>query len=219
MDMPMEMASTDMPFMDIPSVEVEPMEMLLNRRDRGAPRNPGASRWPSAARGSPNICRVDTTGWNSCYSAYPWLCWCKYREAESAVSRDSLRPSRLKIALLKIHLPTHIETAGPDFLSIFTLARHFHSTLPLPLRLGAILWQRRSKQQYGKSASRHSPDSDDAFMFYVWPAAKFTVPGYEFTHTLTDIETLNQRAMREAFYDVTAISFQRISLYPEKIIR
>ncbi|HET9101258.1 MAG TPA: MqnA/MqnD/SBP family protein [Acidobacteriaceae bacterium] len=53
----------------------------------------------------------------------------------------------------------------------------------------------------------HSPDSDDAFMFYGLATGKVTVPGYEFTHTLTDIETLNQKAMREAFYDVTAISF------------
>jgi 1,4-dihydroxy-6-naphthoate synthase len=53
----------------------------------------------------------------------------------------------------------------------------------------------------------HSPDSDDAFMFYGLATGKVTVPGFEFTHTLTDIETLNQKAMREAFYDVTAISF------------
>ncbi len=53
----------------------------------------------------------------------------------------------------------------------------------------------------------HSPDSDDAFMFYGLATNKVRVPGYKFTHTLTDIETLNQRAMNEAFYDVTAISF------------
>jgi 1,4-dihydroxy-6-naphthoate synthase len=53
----------------------------------------------------------------------------------------------------------------------------------------------------------HSPDSDDAFMFYGLATNKFRVAGYKFTHTLTDIETLNQRAIREAFYDVTAISF------------
>lgn len=53
----------------------------------------------------------------------------------------------------------------------------------------------------------HSPDSDDAFMFYGLATEKVTVPGYRFSHTLTDIETLNQKAMREAFYDVTAISF------------
>jgi len=53
----------------------------------------------------------------------------------------------------------------------------------------------------------HSPDSDDAFMFYGLATNKIRVPGYRFTHTLCDIETLNQRAQNEAFYDVTAISF------------
>lgn len=53
----------------------------------------------------------------------------------------------------------------------------------------------------------HSPDSDDAFMFYGLATNKIRVPGYRFSHTLCDIETLNRRALNEAFYDVTAISF------------
>ncbi|HEY0759263.1 MAG TPA: MqnA/MqnD/SBP family protein [Acidisarcina sp.] len=53
----------------------------------------------------------------------------------------------------------------------------------------------------------HSPDSDDAFMFYGLATNKIRVPGFKFSHTLTDIEALNQRAIHEAFYDVTAISF------------
>jgi len=53
----------------------------------------------------------------------------------------------------------------------------------------------------------HSPDSDDAFMFYGLATNKVRVPGYKFIHTLTDIEALNQRAMTDPFYDVTAISF------------
>ena len=53
----------------------------------------------------------------------------------------------------------------------------------------------------------HSPDSDDAFMFYGLATNKVRVPGYRFTHTLCDIETLNRRAQNEAFFDVTAISF------------
>jgi 1,4-dihydroxy-6-naphthoate synthase len=53
----------------------------------------------------------------------------------------------------------------------------------------------------------HSPDSDDAFMFYGLATNKIRVPGYRFNHTLCDIETLNLRARDEAFYDVTAISF------------
>lgn len=52
----------------------------------------------------------------------------------------------------------------------------------------------------------HSPDSDDAFMFYALATNKVRVPGLKFNHTLTDIETLNRKAM-EGFYDVSAISF------------
>lgn len=52
----------------------------------------------------------------------------------------------------------------------------------------------------------HSPDSDDAFMFYGLATHKVRTPGLRFTHTLCDIETLNRKA-REGVYDVTAISF------------
>ena len=44
-------------------------------------------------------------------------------------------------------------------------------------------------------------------MFYGLATNKVRVPGYKFTHTLTDIEALNQRAMTDPFYDITAISF------------
>ena len=54
----------------------------------------------------------------------------------------------------------------------------------------------------------HSPDSDDAFMFYALATNKVRVPGLKFTHTLCDIETLNRKAREgKGFYDVTAISF------------
>ncbi len=52
----------------------------------------------------------------------------------------------------------------------------------------------------------HSPDSDDAFMFYGMATNKIRVPGVKFTHTLCDIETLNRKAL-DGFYDITAISF------------
>ncbi len=44
-------------------------------------------------------------------------------------------------------------------------------------------------------------------MFYGLATNKVRVPGYRFTHTLCDIETLNRRAQEEAFYDISAISF------------
>ncbi len=62
----------------------------------------------------------------------------------------------------------------------------------------------------------HSPDSDDAFMFYGLATNKVRVPGYKFTHTLCDIETLNRRAQDEAFFDVTAISFHAYPYLQEK---
>jgi 1,4-dihydroxy-6-naphthoate synthase len=52
----------------------------------------------------------------------------------------------------------------------------------------------------------HSPDSDDAFMFYGMATGKVRTPGLKFTHVLQDIETLNQAAQQE-IYDVTALSF------------
>jgi 1,4-dihydroxy-6-naphthoate synthase len=53
----------------------------------------------------------------------------------------------------------------------------------------------------------HSPDSDDAFMFYGLATNKVRVPGLKFTHVLCDIETLNHKAISEAYFEVTAISF------------
>ncbi len=61
----------------------------------------------------------------------------------------------------------------------------------------------------------HSPDSDDAFMFYGLATHKVRTPGLRFTHTLCDIETLNQKA-REGVYDVTAISFHAYPYIQDK---
>ena len=52
----------------------------------------------------------------------------------------------------------------------------------------------------------HSPDSDDAFMFYALATHKLQTPGYKYTHTLSDIQSLNEAALVET-YDVTAVSF------------
>ena len=52
----------------------------------------------------------------------------------------------------------------------------------------------------------HSPDSDDAFMFYGLATSKVRVPGLKCNHTLCDVETLNRQAQK-GVYDVTAISF------------
>jgi 1,4-dihydroxy-6-naphthoate synthase len=61
----------------------------------------------------------------------------------------------------------------------------------------------------------HSPDSDDAFMFYGMATNKIRVPGVKFAHTLCDIETLNRKAL-EGYYDITAISFHAYPYIQEK---
>ncbi len=52
----------------------------------------------------------------------------------------------------------------------------------------------------------HSPDSDDAFMFYALAKGKLPTGKFRFSHTLQDIETLNRKALNGE-YEVTAISF------------
>src|SRR5438270_10779935 len=61
----------------------------------------------------------------------------------------------------------------------------------------------------------HSPDSDDAFMFYALATNKVRVPGLRFTHTLCDIETLNHKAT-QGVYHVTAISFHAYPYLQDK---
>jgi len=52
----------------------------------------------------------------------------------------------------------------------------------------------------------HSPDSDDAFMFYGLASGRVPADGFELEHVLSDIETLN-RAAFEGRYEITAVSF------------
>jgi len=52
----------------------------------------------------------------------------------------------------------------------------------------------------------HSPDSDDAFMFYGLASGRVPSPGFELEHVLSDIETLN-RAAFDGKYEITAVSF------------
>src|ERR1700682_563781 len=54
--------------------------------------------------------------------------------------------------------------------------------------------------------SAHSPDSDDAFMFYGLATRKVRSSRVVFRHVLSDIETLNRKAM-EGVYDLSAISY------------
>jgi 5,8-dihydroxy-2-naphthoate synthase len=63
----------------------------------------------------------------------------------------------------------------------------------------------------------HSPDSDDAFMFYALATNRVKTPGMKFKHVLCDIETLNQAADRET-YDITAISFSAYAYLRDKYV-
>lgn len=63
----------------------------------------------------------------------------------------------------------------------------------------------------------HSPDSDDAFMFYALATGKVRLPGVRFDHILCDIETLNNAAHRET-YDVTAVSFYGYAFVADKYV-
>jgi 1,4-dihydroxy-6-naphthoate synthase len=61
----------------------------------------------------------------------------------------------------------------------------------------------------------HSPDSDDAFMFYGLATNKLDTGNLKFEHTLKDIQTLNEDA-KKGVYDVTAISFHAYAYVSDK---
>lgn len=61
----------------------------------------------------------------------------------------------------------------------------------------------------------HSPDSDDAFMFYGLATNKLETDGLKFEHTLKDIQSLNEDA-KNGVYDVTAISFHAYAYVDDK---
>ncbi len=63
----------------------------------------------------------------------------------------------------------------------------------------------------------HSPDSDDAFMFYGLATNKLDTGSLSFTHVLKDIQTLNEEAFRGT-YDVTAISFHAYAYISDKYV-
>jgi 1,4-dihydroxy-6-naphthoate synthase len=63
----------------------------------------------------------------------------------------------------------------------------------------------------------HSPDSDDAFMFYALATEKIRSPLVSFQHVLSDIETLNRKAM-EGAYELTAISYHAYPYVADKYV-
>jgi 1,4-dihydroxy-6-naphthoate synthase len=65
--------------------------------------------------------------------------------------------------------------------------------------------------------SAHSPDSDDAFMFYGLATKKVRSSKVTFRHVLSDIETLNRKAM-EGVYDLSAISYHAYPYVADKYV-
>jgi len=63
----------------------------------------------------------------------------------------------------------------------------------------------------------HSPDSDDAFMFYPLVAERIDTKGLKFKHVLKDIESLNRDA-KEGKWEVSAISFHAYPYVADKYV-
>jgi len=63
----------------------------------------------------------------------------------------------------------------------------------------------------------HSPDSDDAFMFYALATKKIPTGNLAFAHVLEDIETLNRKA-HEEIYDITAVSIHAYPVLADRYI-
>ena len=65
--------------------------------------------------------------------------------------------------------------------------------------------------------SAHSPDSDDAFMFYGLATKKIRSPRVSFRHVLEDIETLNRKAL-DGLYELSAISYHAYPYVADKYV-
>jgi 1,4-dihydroxy-6-naphthoate synthase len=74
-----------------------------------------------------------------------------------------------------------------------------------------------SSPQVPEIVCAHSPDSDDAFMFYGLATKKVRSQNLSFRHVLEDIETLNKRAT-EGLYELTAISYHAYPYVADKYV-
>ncbi|MGH9971149.1 MAG: menaquinone biosynthesis family protein [Pyrinomonadaceae bacterium] len=75
----------------------------------------------------------------------------------------------------------------------------------------------QTKTATRKISVAHSPDTDDAFMFYGLATNKLDTGAITFSHVLKDIQTLNEEAMRGT-YDVTAISFHAYAYIADQYV-
>jgi 1,4-dihydroxy-6-naphthoate synthase len=70
-------------------------------------------------------------------------------------------------------------------------------------------------EEHGPFTLGHSPDPDDAFMFYAMAKQKIDLRGYRFEHRLEDIQTLNERAVRGELH-ISAISIHAYAYVADK---
>ena len=70
-------------------------------------------------------------------------------------------------------------------------------------------------EEHGPFTLGHSPDPDDAFMFYAMAQNKIDLRGYQFEHRLEDIQTLNERAVRGELH-ISAISIHAYAYVSDK---
>jgi 1,4-dihydroxy-6-naphthoate synthase len=104
------------------------------------------------------------------------------------------------VSQLLVNLPQRFGVRGK--IGRFRAAHERESSKPMPGRQAAS----KTEKEPVEIKLAHSPDSDDAFMFYALATHKLSTPGYKYTHILYDIQALNEAALTET-YDVTAISF------------
>ena len=78
-----------------------------------------------------------------------------------------------------------------------------------------IMNQKMTKPASEPFTLGHSPDPDDAFMFYAMAEKKIDLRGYRFEHRLEDIQTLNERALRGELH-VSAISIHAYAYVASK---
>ncbi len=77
--------------------------------------------------------------------------------------------------------------------------------------------QTASKSQKIRVRVGHSPDADDAFMFYALSKDRFDTGNYVFSHELVDIETLNRRAFNSEL-ELTALSLHAYAFLADRYI-
>src|SRR6184192_3420402 len=97
--------------------------------------------------------------------------------------------------------------------------------MPLPYNTASIAFrremtttkesQRRTKHSADVFTLGHSPDPDDAFMFYAMAENKIDLRGYRFEHRLEDIQTLNERALRGELH-ISAVSIHAYAHVSDK---